>query len=329
MAFKDVLGNERAKKILKIALHRSRIPNSMLFCGPKGIGKKDVAMVVAKAMNCLNENDDACETCMNCRAISGGKFPDVLEMQPEKNVIKIDHMRLLKQTAYLRPMTGKKRVFVVEDAEKMTEEASNSLLKVLEEPPFFSHIILLTSCPHMILSTITSRCQVLTFSPISKEAIQECLIKRGYEREKAQIISLIVRGNYKQALDVDWEDIREKRKNVWQLLLCLLKRENVALYFQSFFASRRQMKEELEQILEILSSFCRDLLVIKEKGDIRYLINMDYLDEFLKIERFITREQALDYNHIIDEALDGLRKNLNPNVLVNALFSNFMEFRNV
>lgn len=168
MAFKDILGNSRVKKILRKALQKNKVPNSMLFCGPRGIGKKDMALVLAKAMNCERKKDDACEVCASCKAINAGNFPDVLEISPEKEVIKIDQMRILRKIAYLKPMMGKKRVFVVVDADKMTEEAANSLLKILEEPPLFSYIILVAHNPFMIMSTIKSRCQVLNFSPVSK-----------------------------------------------------------------------------------------------------------------------------------------------------------------
>ncbi|MFQ6108631.1 MAG: DNA polymerase III subunit delta', partial [Candidatus Aminicenantales bacterium] len=192
MAFKDVLGNDRQKKILRRALRKGRIPNSLLFCGLDGVGKRSTALVLAKAMNCEKSSDDACEACPSCRAISRGVFPDVMVVSPEKNVIKIDQMRILKQTAYLKPMTGKKRFFIVTEAEKMNDEASNSLLKILEEPPHFSHIILISSNPDMLKPTIKSRCQTLHFQPISKEDIEKILLEKGFGKEKAKIISLLV-----------------------------------------------------------------------------------------------------------------------------------------
>ena len=104
MAFDDVLGNSRTKRILKKSLERNRIPNSLLFYGPEGVGKRDIALVLAKAMNCLKYRDDACDVCPSCHAIENGNFPDVMVLSPEKNVLKIEQMREMKQTAYLKPM---------------------------------------------------------------------------------------------------------------------------------------------------------------------------------------------------------------------------------
>ena len=113
MGFKEVIGNSGVKKILHRALKQKKLPNSLLFAGPEGIGKKQTALVVAKALNCLKKTSDACEECTHCIAINNGNFPDVMVISPAKDVLKIDQMRLLKDTAYLKPMVGYKRVFIV------------------------------------------------------------------------------------------------------------------------------------------------------------------------------------------------------------------------
>lgn len=326
MAFKDILGNSRVKKILRKALQKNKIPNSMLFCGPDGVGKKHMALTLARAMNCAQKKDDACEVCPSCKAIHMGNFPDVMEIYPEGNVIKIEQMRTLRKIAYLKPMVGKKRIFIVDEVEKMTEEAANSLLKILEEPPFFSYIILITRNPFMIIPTIKSRCQILSFLPISKEDIEKILVERGYEEEKARIISLLVRGNLKQALSLEWDEVQAQRKQAWQIFLSLLRRENFVLFLRNYaFSYRTLVREEWERILEILSSFCRDLILIKEKSNIRLLMNPDYEKEIRKNEE-LSLEQLMDCLKKIDYAIYGLHKNLNMNLLISSFFSNFKEW---
>lgn len=321
MAFKDVLGNDRQKKILRRALRKGRIPNSLLFCGLDGVGKRSTALVLAKAMNCEKSSDDACEACPSCRAISRGVFPDVMVVSPEKNVIKIDQMRILKQTAYLKPMTGKKRFFIVTEAEKMNDEASNSLLKILEEPPHFSHIILISSNPDMLKPTIKSRCQTLHFQPISKEDIEKILLEKGFGKEKAKIISLLVRGNLKKALNLEWEEIQARRERAWELLLSLCGEGKVASFLRSYSFSRGRIQEELEELLEILSSFFRDMVLIQERGDKHLLMNPDYEEEFTKASYFLTREKSMECLERMDYALYALQKNLNLNLLLTSLFS--------
>jgi DNA polymerase-3 subunit delta' len=326
MAFKDILGNSRVKKILRKALQKNKVPNSMLFCGPSGIGKRDMALVMAKALNCDRKKDDACEVCPSCKAINAGNFPDVIEVSPEKDVIKIDQMRILRKIAYLKPMMGKKRVFVVVDADKMKEEAANSLLKILEEPPLFSYIILVAHNPFMIMSTIKSRCQILNFSPISKEDIEKILVGKGYEEKRARIVSLLVRGNLKQALNLEWEDVQDKRTKAWQLFLALLRKGKVALFLRNYAASQRTLvRDEWDQILEILSSFCRDSILIKEKSDRRLLMNPDYEEEIRKAEALLSLEALMDCLTKIDYAIYGSGKYLNVNLLVSSFFSYFKE----
>lgn len=324
MAFKDILGNERQKKILRKALQKDRIPNSMLFCGLEGVGKKSMALVLAKAMNCEKKKDDACEVCSPCKAISRANFPDVMVISPDGNIIKIDQMRILKQIAYLKPMVGQKRVFIVAEAEKMNEEAANSLLKILEEPPLFSFIILVTHYPDMIKPTIKSRCHILSFQPISREDIEKILLEKGFGKERAKIISLLVGGNLKKAINLEWEEIQAKRAKAWELFLSLLKKEKVATFLKNYVSSRGLMREELEEVLEIFSSFCRDLILIKEKSDIRLLMNPDYAAEFKKTENFLNLDKAMDYLEKIDYALYAMQKNLNMNLLVTSLFSNLI-----
>ncbi len=330
MAFKDILGNSRVKKTLRKALQKNKVPNSMLFCGPRGIGKRDMALVLAKAMNCERKKDDACEACPSCKAINAGNFPDVIEISPEKDVIVIDQMRMLRKIAYLKPMMGKKRIFVVVDADKMKEEAANSLLKILEEPPLFSYIILVAHNPFLIMSTIKSRCQVLNFSPVSKEDIGKILVDEGYEEKKARIISLLVHGNLKQALSLEWEEVQDKRTKAWQLFLSLLRKGKVGLFLRNYATSQRALvRDEWGQILEMLSSFCRDSILIKEKGDRRLLMNPDYEEEIRKAETLMSLEGLMDCLTKIDYAIYGLEKNLNVNLLVSSFFSYFKEWEYV
>ncbi len=330
MAFNDILGNSRVKKILRIALEKNRIPNSLLFCGPEGVGKKKIALVLAKALNCQQKRADACEVCPTCLAINNRNLPDVIEISPEGSVIKIDQMRFLKQMAYLKPMTQDKRVFIVDEIEKLTEEASNSLLKILEEPPLFSHIILITSNPYLVLPTIKSRCQILQFSPISKAEIERILIEKGFPEERARITALLVRGNLEQALTLEWEEIEMKRKDAWDFFLSFLRKEESSFFLRNYAFSKRNIaREDLEQTLEILSSFSRDFVLLKERGDSRLLLNPDYEREIQEAKKLTSLERTLECLEQIDEALSGLTKNLNMSLLVSSFYSYAMGWNHV
>ncbi|MFC2161301.1 DNA polymerase III subunit delta' [Acidobacteriota bacterium] len=325
MAFQDILGNTRVKTILAKAMQRSRVPHSLLFVGPEGVGKREMALVVAKALNCLQKTDDSCETCPSCVAINKKNFPDVMEILPEKNVIKIDQVRELKSAAYLKPMVGKKRVFIIPDAERMNPEASNSILKILEEPPSFSHLILLTNNPYLILPTIKSRCQVLSFAPVFKEDIEKDLLKKEYAAEQARVISMAVNGNLKYALSLDWEEFQEKRKKAMQVLFSLMRKEKASEVLKEFFSYRFKDKQEISKIFDFLASFCRDIILLKEEGDLSYIMNPDYEQDLREITGLLSLDQALDFLNKIDYSLYALQKNLNVNLLMSSLFSHFMD----
>lgn len=332
MGFKNIAGNSRVKRILRTALQRQRVPNSLLFCGPDGVGKTAMAMTLAKALNCKAGKDDACEECDSCKAIEAGRFPDVLGIAPEKDVIKIEQMRFIKQMTYLKPFSGTRRVFIVEQAEKMNEESANSLLKVLEEPPSFTHIILVTSNPFLVLPTIRSRCQVLSFSTIGREEIERILAERGYPGEQAKALSIIAGGNLELAMGRDWEEVRKYRRSAWELFLSLLGGKGSSDFLSAYvFQQRAAAKDEFEKKMEMFASFCRDIILIKENGESRYLLNPDLEEALRGAEGQWSLERVQDGLARTDSVLAGLsgNRNLNVNLQAAVYYSNFREWNHV
>jgi DNA polymerase III subunit delta' len=353
MAFHDIAGNGRVKTILRMALGRARVPNSLLFCGPRGVGKRKTARVLAQALNCLNLKDDACGECAPCRTIAKGAeakerggFPDVFEIDigkeivtkerknrqegangkeedadidkkeasKEKTVVSIDQMRELRHMAYLRPMIGRRRVFIVDDADSMSEPAANAILKVLEEPPSFTHIVLLSENPALILPTIKSRCQILTFLPVSDAEVEKALRGKGVEAEKARIIALICRGNMEKALESDWEDIQAERRDAWGLFQALAGGGDPAVLIRRFGfprggTKRDKIKGELLAALELLAAFGRDVALLGEGGDPRYLINPDFEAELRSCAGILKPRRALAFIGLLSGAAASLDRN--------------------
>ena len=329
MAFKDVAGNVRIKKILKLALERRRVPNSLIFCGPEGVGKKEMAMTLAKALNCLSLSADACDECPSCRAVDKGIHPDVMVIAAEKQEIKIEQIRFLKDMAYLRPMTGKKRVFVIEDAETMSDAAASSLLKVLEEPPLYSHIILVTASPFLLFPTIRSRCQTLAFSAIGREEIEEILLERDFDREQARILALLVDGNLERALELEWDEVRALKEESWRLFEALVSSDRSALFLERFGGLAKAVQEEFSRTLEVFSSFIRDILLLRTGGDPRLLLNPDLEEELRAAAADWPVRRVLAVLEEIDFVLAALPGNLNKGLLATTFFSNFGELKHV
>src|SRR5438309_8215964 len=230
--FSTLIGNHEVKESLQRLLSGGRVPGSMLFTGDEGIGKKLFALELAKALNCRQRNGvEACDECSSCKRISRSTFPpfgkddddkermiwsehaDVAMVRPFKQIIRVKPMRELEREANFRPFEGAARVFIVEDAEYMNDQAANALLKTLEEPPPTTHLILTTSNPTALLPTIRSRCQVIRFAPIPHDQIEKFLIeKEAMPAADAKLLARTSRGSLGRALATDIESYRERRE---------------------------------------------------------------------------------------------------------------------
>jgi DNA polymerase-3 subunit delta' len=329
MGFKDIAGNTRVKKILKLALERGRVPNSLLFSGPEGVGKRQTALTLAKALNCQESRADSCDACPACRAIDAGRFPDVMTLSGEERDISIDEIRFLKQMAFLKPLAARRRVFILDRAEKMSGDAANSLLKVLEEPPAFSHLILLTSSPFLLLPTIVSRCQTLAFSAVSKEEIEEILAEREYPPDQARILSLLADGNLERALELEWDEVQALKDGCWTILEAMLADRRPSLFLERFGSVSKSSQAEFEQTLRVFASFARDVLLLKLGGEPRFLLNPDYEEPLRQASGDLTVAGFLEVLAGIDFALAMLPRNLNKSLVASAFLSNIGEMNHV
>jgi DNA polymerase III subunit delta' len=327
MAFKDVAGNMRIKRILRLALERGRVPHSLIFGGPDGVGKSDLALTLAKTLNCQTLTADSCDACPSCRAIGAGAHPDVMVLTAEVRDVKIEQTRLLKQMAYLRPMTARRRVFIIEEAENLNEASANSLLKVLEEPPDFTHIILVTSSPYRLVPTIRSRCQTLTFEAVGREEIEEILREREFSPEQARILALLVEGNLERALELDWEEVRGLRDGTWEVFEALSSDDRPSQFLERFGAVPKSVQEEFVRVMEVFASFARDILLLRLGGDPALLLNPDFEVRLREAAAAWSARRALGVLAELDTLLVQLGGNQNKGLLATTFFSNFMELR--
>lgn len=327
MAFKDIAGNSGIKRILRLALERGRVPNSLVFAGPEGSGKRTMALTLAKALNCQTLTTDACDECASCRAIDAGNHPDVMTLTIEVQKVKVGQTELIKQMAYLRPMTGSRRVFIVDDAKAMSAEAANSLLKVLEEPPSFSHIILVTDSPHLLLPTIRSRCRQLGFSPIGREEIEQALLERDFSPEQAGILALLVDGNLDRAKELEWDEVVALRESAWALFEALASDDRSSEFLERFGTVPKALLEEFGEVLEVFASFARDMLLVGLGGDASLLLNPDFEDRLRAASPAWPTRRLLGLLAELDVLLGELDKNMNKSLLATTFFSNFTELK--
>lgn len=213
----QTLGHNQQIDQLRKALASGKVAHAYLFSGPEGIGKRRIAMGLAQGLNCLEPSKAPCGHCVSCKKIAKQIHPDCLCLVPEGKTIRIEVLRELKQKAHLHPLEGEAKVFIIEAAEKMTTAGANALLKILEEPPCATYLILISAKPSLILPTIRSRCQRLEFSPLPDETMGAELEKRGFALNEAKCRVWLAQGSLNQALNFDSE-LFAKASEYWNQL---------------------------------------------------------------------------------------------------------------
>ena len=235
-----LVGNLNAKQTLERLIANGRLPNSLLFTGPDGVGKRQFALEIARITICgsRTDNGEACGVCAHCKRIGETNIPavtdknkddfktvfftnhrDVASVVPYKNFILVDAIRDLEKEANYRPFEAKARFFIIDNAEKMNDNAANALLKTLEEPPSTSYIFLITSRPDSLLPTIRSRCQTLRFAPVATDDIEQYLInEREYSHHDALLAARLARGQLGRAATIDVADFRTQRSRMFDVL---------------------------------------------------------------------------------------------------------------
>jgi DNA polymerase-3 subunit delta' len=196
--FADVRGQDRAREFLRAALARDRLPHALLFAGMDGIGKRCLALAFVARLQCEHDGEDACGECASCRQIGAGSHPDVqaVSVAPGKKEIGIDRIRDLKRFMQLRPIRGKMKVALIDEAHLLTIPAQNALLKVLEEPPGRSLLLLVSSNPDALLATVRSRCQRLQFAPLPTDTVVEILTAvSDIDAESARELAVLAEGS--------------------------------------------------------------------------------------------------------------------------------------
>jgi DNA polymerase-3 subunit delta' len=322
MAFKDIKGQNQAIEILKRHLRSQALKGAYLFIGEEGIGKYLVAKTFAKAVNCLKNKDDACDSCISCLKIKNYQHPDVyfIEPQDSSETIKIEEIRGLKKNINLKAYEAKNKVFIINDAHNLSAEASNALLKILEEPPKDSLIILISAKPALLFKTIISRCQILKFYPLKRQTLEETLKKEYHlDNISAHFLGYFCEGRVGCALRFKDEDIlRQKNRIIDEFThprLGIL--EKISINENNIF----QNKENVRLYFNILATWIRDLYLIKIGMPHSELINADRRSELL---RSMSRYTLLELEEMLKSISDSLWY-LEQNINVKLLLSNLRE----
>lgn len=305
MSFSKLIGHDRPLSILKGLIATGRLPTTYLFSGQKGIGKHTAAVEFAKALNCEHrEGHDACDRCRACMRIEALRHPDLRLVSPEEGIIKVEQVRELEEFLSLKPLEGLKKTVIVDDADRMNVFAANAFLKMLEEPPPDSIIILVTARSEMLLDTIRSRCLRIRFLPLSLEALREVARGRGIDAvDEAQL--RLVMGSVGSLID---GDAVQRRDRAFALFMDMVSGRGSPL---------PKEREELEETLDHLLLFLRDCIAARVKGGAACLFNSDLAGDLDRISQGRTAEDVLEAYAVLRDLRRRSSYNLNRSILAN------------
>ncbi len=306
MTFDKILGHDRQKDILRRALANGRLAHAYLFAGPDGIGKRMLAIELARAIVCHEQR--GCGNCPACRKIDNQNHPDLHTLEPDGTSIKIEKVRAFQRELNLKPLEAPRKICLIDHAEMMTTGASNALLKTLEEPRGDTLLILLTDQPNRLLDTIRSRCQILPFTRHPNSRIQAELEKRlELNPTEAHVLAALSDGSFKKAFGKDRELYLEQRKTLLKTLTGLS--TGSILQMLEFAEQISADKAILPDILEIFQAFYRDVLTTLHGRDTDELVNLDLKEKIFrvaskesipgiltKLEALMTAQRQLDRN---------------------------------
>jgi DNA polymerase-3 subunit delta' len=313
MSFKDIKGHEQAICALQQDLGLGRLATSYLFLGPQGIGKRKTAIILAKAMNCQKTELDSCDSCPSCLKIDAQNHPDVHWISgTSEDSIKIEDIRQLKKEIGLRPYEGRRKVFIIDNAHLFSAEASNALLKILEEPPGKACIILVSAKFALLFKTIVSRCRIIRFYPLARSGLAE-ILEGDYSLDAltAHFLAYFYEGRLGCGVELkDTDILKEKNKVINEFALSSRPNTPWAVI---------ERKETLRNYLNILASWFRDIYMVKIDLPQIELIHLDRKADLLnEAKRYSFSELEVIMNFLSD-SLRYLEENINPKLLLSNL----------
>ncbi len=310
--FQDIIGQEQIKEHLRNAISTGKISHAYIIEGERFAGKEYIAQIFAMALQCAGEGEKPCQECRSCRQALSGNHMDIIRVVHEKpGSISVDDIReQVNGNVAIKPYDNPYKIYIINEAEKMTAQAQNALLKTLEEPPAYAVILLLTGNVNALLPTILSRCVVLHMKPVSDALVKEFLMNQLQIPDyKAEVCAAFARGNIGKAkhlaVSEDFEQIEEEALSLLKYI-----REMDVNEMSAAIKKIGDYQMDAGDYLDILAVWYRDVLLFKATKDANHLI---FREEFQNIKRVAARTSYEGIESVL-KALSRAKKRLEANV---------------
>ena len=322
-----VFGHDKTLERLSGALTSDQVPQSILITGPPHIGKATLAQTLAKALNCLHENQPPCGACTSCRKAASQNHPDIRIYDPPQETatpeaLRIEEIRTLQHELSLRPHESKYRVTVLCDFDRATRSAANALLKTLEEPPPRAILILTAKTTSQLLPTIVSRCQTIQLRPVADNQIAQCLQTYwGASAEDALLLSRLAAGRLGWAVRaLENPDMLTQRQQYLADLIDIIRQGEA--YRLSYAQAAANNRQNLDGLLNLWLSAWRDMMLIASQSS-ENMINIDQVDTLSSLASQLNIAQLTAAIQQTYQSLRNLKFNINIRLNIEVLLLNY------
>ena len=309
--YEEIIGHEQVKEHLRLAVRENKVFHAYIFNGEDASGKNMLAAVFAKTLVCEAGGETPCNQCRSCHQFDSGSHPDVKYLERSKASIGVDDIRSqVGRDVVIRPYSSRYKVYVIDEAEKMTEEAQNALLKTIEEPPSYAVIMLLTNNVEKMYSTIRSRCVTLNLRSVDPELITRFLMEKHQVPDyRAKTCSAYSQGNVGKALQMASS---ERFSQMLDFVQRLVRGARDMKAFEIVQTAREMeaFQEDFSDLLDLIALWYRDILAMKTTGDKELLV---FGEEYRFIRQKADLVSAAGIARVLD-AVETARQRVRSNV---------------
>ncbi|MEA4971614.1 MAG: DNA polymerase III subunit [Candidatus Metalachnospira sp.] len=321
--FKEIAGNEQIIKSIKSAVRNRMVSHAYIISGDFGSGKKLISGAFAKTLLCEAEEDKPCDECTSCRTFDGGNNPDVIYVYPSKTkALSVDDVReQITSNVNIKPYNHRYKVYIIPNADTLTTQAQNALLKTLEEPPEYAVFMLLTENINAFLPTVLSRCVVFTIKPLPTDKVENYLLEnRNIFGEEADIFAEYSQGSIGKAIKyAGTEEFVEMRKIVIDTLFNI---KSTQYYMLTDAAKELEAYKDISDVMDMIYMWYRDVLVYKTTGKKEDIIESDLANNIADEAKSCSYEGLCKIPALIINTKKQIKQNVNFVFAMEMLFIN-------